>query len=216
MMRTVISITLPLAFAGVLAIGCDRDERPEYTEDLREKAREAAEPPVVQPGQPVSPGMEERAEEQTRAEATAELKAAEGKNIDGKVQFQETPQGVRVVADIRNAPPGKHGFHIHEKGDCSDIDNESMGGHFAPEGYKHALPGEADQRHLGDLGNVEIGQDGKGQLTITIKDANLKQNNRLSFAGKAVVVHSGEDMGKGKQPSGSSGTPIACGVIERE
>jgi Cu-Zn family superoxide dismutase len=108
------------------------------------------------------------------------------------------------------------GVHIHEKGDCSDIAGKSMGSHFAPEGDKHALPSEEaeDVRHLGDLGNLEVGQDGKGRLEATIAGATLKSGDRMSFLGKALVVHSGQDSGKARQPAGASGTPMGCGVIE--
>ncbi len=156
-----------------------------------------------------------KAEAATKERAEAELKAADGQKIEGEVEFFASDNGVRIVAELEDAPPGKHGLHVHEKGDCSDIEGKSMGSHFAPAGHQHALPGEAAERHLGDLGNVEINDKGDGRLEITLEKANLKANDPMSLLGKAVVVHSGEDLGKSKQPSGSSGTPIACGVIEK-
>ncbi len=211
-----------LPFAGalgvVLALGCDKDSErtAEPMEEARQEARETPGADTLSPT-PVNPPTTQaaKAEAATKERAEAELKAADGQKIEGEVEFFASDKGVRIVAELEDAPPGKHGLHVHEKGDCSDIEGKSMGSHFAPEGHQHALPGEAAERHLGDLGNVEINDKGDGRLEITLEKANLKANDPMSLLGKAVVVHSGEDLGKSKQPSGSSGAPIACGVIEK-
>jgi len=39
----------------------------------------------------------------------------------------------KIVADITGLTPGKHGFHIHDFGDCSSSDGSSAGGHFKPD-----------------------------------------------------------------------------------
>lgn len=150
------------------------------------------------------------------SEAEADLEAVEGSEIDGDIEFKQVASGVDVVVSIDRARAGKHGIHIHEKGDCSDIAAKSMGGHFNPENYAHALPAEELQRHLGDLGNIEINADGKGEITLTIIGATLKAGDPNSLLGRAFVVHDGEDLGKAKQPAGDSGSPIACGVIEKD
>ena len=72
----------------------------------------------------------------------------------------------KVEVWIENATPGTHGLHIHEKGDCSAPDATSAGGHFNAAGNPHAGPTDA-AHHNGDLGNIEIGADGKGHLEIT-------------------------------------------------
>ena len=45
-----------------------------------------------------------------------------GVRVTGTVTFTKVGDEVQVVADIQNLKPGKHGFHIHEKGDCSAPD----------------------------------------------------------------------------------------------
>src|SRR4051794_17954224 len=55
-----------------------------------------------------------------------------GGEASGIVTFTQTPQGVRVDAEVRGLTPGPHGFHIHEFGDCSSPDAMSTGGHFNP------------------------------------------------------------------------------------
>jgi Cu-Zn family superoxide dismutase len=77
-------------------------------------------------------------EKQLKAEA--ELKAAEGQDNEGDIEFHSTDTGVHIVATVEDASPGKHGIHIHETVDCSDIQGKSMGDHFAPEKHEHALP----------------------------------------------------------------------------
>lgn len=149
-------------------------------------------------------------------EAEADLEPAKGQKLDGDIELKETADGVHIIAEIEDASPGMHGFHIHEKGDCSDIAGKSMGGHFNPGGKAHMLPHEGDERHLGDLGNIEVGTDGKGKVTFTLPGATLKEGDAHSLLGKSFVVHEGKDVGQGKQPAGDSGPPIACGVIEKD
>jgi Cu-Zn family superoxide dismutase len=144
--------------------------------------------------------------------ASAHLKAGPNEKIEGEVAFEKFEGGVRVTVKVEDAKPGLHGVHVHEKGDCSDIPGKSMGEHFAPTHKKHGLPG-APERHFGDLGNLQVAQDGTGVLDITIPDATLSKDDRLSLLGKALVIHRGEDKGTGK--SGDAGDPIACAVIAK-
>ncbi|MBK7417549.1 MAG: superoxide dismutase family protein [Dechloromonas sp.] len=46
--------------------------------------------------------------------------------------------------------PGPHGFHIHEKGDCSAPDGTNAGGHYNRLGKPHGNPEHADH-HAGDM-----------------------------------------------------------------
>lgn len=147
-------------------------------------------------------------------EAKAEFEKTERSEITGEVQFTDRGQGVEIVARIQGAEPGKHGFHIHENGDCSDLAGKSMGGHFNPGQLPHALPTEDGPRHLGDLGNIEIGPNGRGTLKAAVKDASLRPTQNSTLILRSVVVHSGKDQGSTKQPSGDAGTPVACAVIQ--
>lgn len=170
-----------------------------------------------QPDSPSSPrageGEAPSDAEETRAEA--QLTAAPGAQIGGKATFIEEPGGVRVVLEVENAPPGKKGVHVHERGDCSDLEGKSMGPHFAPKLEQHALPAEGAEHHLGDLGNIVVSDDGTGRLEIKAVDATLGPDSGTSFLGRAIVVHFGEDAGKTAQPAGDSGEPMACGVIQK-
>src|SRR6266487_843159 len=57
------------------------------------------------------------AQDVTKATATLEPKS--GSQVAGTVTFTKTGDEVRVVADVQNLKPGKHGIHIHEKVDLS-------------------------------------------------------------------------------------------------
>ena len=195
----------------LLPLACDRRE-PQDRESPYIPPKEEVKAP--EPSEPLTrPAAGQRVVSEAKV---ATLKAAEGVEIDGEAKLEDTGQGVRIVVELEDAPPGPHAVHIHEKGDCSNVRGKSMGGHFAPEGDEHGLPSEAQKRHLGDLGNVTVDEDGNARLEITVERANLVPNDPLSFLGKALVVHSGQDLGKSHQPAGGAGDPIACGVIERE
>ena len=146
-------------------------------------------------------------------EAKAKFKVAPGYKLSGDAKLEEEGNGVKVVVDLDDAPPGKKGIHVHMKPDCSDIPGKSMGEHFAPGGHAHGLPPNPT-RHLGDLGNLDVAKNGKAHFEFKVPNANLKANDPMSFLNRALVIHEGED--KGAQPSGNAGKPIACAVIEKD
>jgi len=145
------------------------------------------------------------------SQAVAELQTAPGGQVNGTVTFTQSGSRVTVVADVRGLPPNTtHGFHIHEKGDCSAPDFTSAGGHFNPGGHPHAGPGEA-ARHAGDLGNLEAGANGRAYKRIVVDNITLG-NGSNSVIGHSVIVHEKMDDLK-TQPTGNAGGRIACGVI---
>jgi len=148
------------------------------------------------------------AQEPETIKATAKLESKSGSNVTGTVTFIQRRDLTEVLVDIENLKPGKHGFHIHEKGDCSAPDASSAGGHFNPTHQHHGGPSTAE-RHSGDLGNIEAPASGKVHWESEFK-MNLKGPD--SIIGKSVVVHEKEDDFK-TDPAGNSGARIACGVI---
>jgi Cu-Zn family superoxide dismutase len=113
--------------------------------------------------------------------------------------------------DIQKAPPGTHGLHLHEKGDCSAADATSAGGHFNPTSMPHAGPMDA-QHHAGDLGNIEIKADGTGHLEIFSEMLTVSAGPN-SVVGRSVVFHEKADDLK-TQPTGNAGGRLGCGVIQ--
>ncbi|MCI0336938.1 MAG: superoxide dismutase family protein [Acidobacteria bacterium] len=141
--------------------------------------------------------------------AIAVLHPTEGNKVHGVVRFTQEGDKVKVVADIEGLAPGKHGFHIHEWGDCSSKDGAAAGGHFNPSGMPHGAPADA-KRHVGDLGNIDATQDGKVHVEST--DSALKLDGSSSIIGRGVIVHANPDDLK-TQPTGNAGGRQACGVI---
>src|ERR1700680_1646041 len=141
--------------------------------------------------------------------AIAVLHPASGSQVMGVVTFTKANDAVQVVADVTGLTPGKHGFHIHEFGDCSATDATSAGGHFNPTHKPHGAP-DAAERHAGDLGNIEADASGKAHLEW--KDKVMKLTGEDSIVGHAVIVHEKADDLK-TQPTGNAGGRVACGVI---
>ena len=146
--------------------------------------------------------------------ATAELQAAEGSEISGTVTFSQLRGGsVTVQAEVEGVEgAGLHGIHIHEEGDCSAADFTSAGGHFNPTDAPHACP-PTTPRHAGDMGNLEIGEDGTGSMEASLANITLEQGAESYIVGKAVILHAGEDDCE-TQPTGDAGARLACGVIQ--
>lgn len=144
--------------------------------------------------------------------ATATLAPISGSTASGTVTFTEIDLGaVRVDVALTGVPPGVHGFHIHEKGDCGDNGN-AAGGHYNPMGAPHAGPDAAAQ-HAGDLGNVTANAAGEVRTsfvtrTITVSDG------PVTAVGHAVILHANPDD-LTTQPTGNAGGRIACGVVQR-
>ncbi len=137
---------------------------------------------------------------------------SQNKPVNGSVTFKQ--QGDQVLATILIQGLKKnstHGIHIHEKGVCQGPDYKSAGGHFDPENRKHGDPG-SKKHHLGDLGNITA--DSKGNATKDILIEKWEEGVDLgALVDRSVILHSGKDDLK-SQPSGNSGSRIACGVIK--
>lgn len=119
--------------------------------------------------------------------------------------------------DESTLEPGLHGVHIHEVGACDasgDTPYASAGGHFNPTDDSHGGP-EDEESHAGDLGNIDVAEDGSFSFEITTDKVTLipSQENTLDDDdGSALIIHADEDDLE-TDPSGESGDRVACGVI---
>lgn len=140
-----------------------------------------------------------------------------GSKPSGLVTFTEVADGVRVDARISGLSPGKHGFHVHQFGDCSNADANAAvasaaGDHFNPAQKPHGAP-ESIERHSGDMGNIEADAAGTAKLVYIDHTLSLADGEK-SIIGRSVIIHAKADDLK-SQPSGDAGGRIACGVIGR-
>ena len=144
------------------------------------------------------------------AKATVKLAATANNTPRGEVTFTTEAGGVHVVGSFSGLVYGEHGFHIHEKGDCSAPDGSSAGGHFNPSTHPHAAR-DAATRHVGDLGNLKA--DPYGLARVDFVDTQISLSGADSIIGKAVIIHEKADDFT-TQPTGNAGARQACGVIE--
>jgi Cu-Zn family superoxide dismutase len=142
--------------------------------------------------------------------AMAQLKPTQGSTAAGTVWF--TQQGLRVNVRVQVsglAPNQEHGFHVHEKGDCSSPDGMSTGGHFNPGGQPHGP--QSAPHHGGDMPSLKADAAGNAQASFQIEGVSVATGID-GLLGRGVIVHAKPDDYT-TQPTGNSGARIACGVI---
>lgn len=161
------------------------------------------------PSEATRQGADSPNENKLRAIATIEPKS--GSNLQGEAFFVLEGDEVNFGIHIANASPGAHAVHLHELGDCSAPDASSAGDHWNPTNEAHGKWGD-NPFHLGDIGNIEVGEDGDGTLTLTT-DLWTMNGSGHSVLNKAVVVHATADDFS-TQPDGAAGERVGCGVVK--
>ena len=152
--------------------------------------------------------------------ASAEIK---GKGITGTAQLTERAQGtgvqVEITIEVSGLTPGKHGVHLHAVGKC-EPDFTAAGGHFDPGPNSNTDPDANHPFHMGDIPNLMVDANGKGQMKVTTTRVTLSDGPLSVFDadGTAIIVHGNEDQGiTGAPKSGVSGGPrVACGVLMKK
>lgn len=146
------------------------------------------------------------------AQATASIIGSKSHpGIAGTVHFYQTNIGVIVCAEISGLPHPNDpchepifGFHIHEGSDCSGNMDDPFAdamSHYNPIGCAHPY-------HAGDLPPL-FGNNGFALLLFLTDRFSVDE-----IIGRTVIIHDHPDDFT-TQPSGNSGTKIACGVIRR-
>ncbi len=144
--------------------------------------------------------------------AEARIEPTTGNTVNGQVKFVQKKGRVHITAKINGLTPGKHGFHIHQIGDCGN-NGLAAGGHFNPNVAPHGSPdGDAEHRHAGDLGNLEADKHGKAHYNSF--DDILELDGPNSILNRSVIIHANADD-LATQPTGNAGGRIGCGVIEQ-
>ncbi|WMJ71206.1 superoxide dismutase family protein [Stenotrophomonas sp. 24(2023)] len=199
-------------FAAIAAIGlsaCSQPSAPAQTEA-----------PAAAPAESNAPAAETApaaapATATATATATAELAPTQGSDAKGTVTFSVVDGKVHVTGQVSGLKPGsEHGFHIHEKGDCSAPDGMSAGGHFNPGHQDHGSV-TADPHHGGDMPNIKA--DDKGVATIdgpVSSNVNIGKGDDFDIIGRGLIVHADPDDYT-SQPTGNAGARLACAVIQK-
>ena len=131
--------------------------------------------------------------------------------INGVITFKETKEGVLVTAKINGLPQSDtsclgrfFGFHIHEGTSCTgNVTDE-----FANAKTHLNLSNCPHPFHIGDLPPL-IENNGYAYMSVLINKFKIQD-----IIGKVVIIHDMPDDFN-SQPSGNSGTKIACGKIEK-
>lgn len=137
----------------------------------------------------------------------------------GTVVFIDTDEGLNVRYDLSGLEPGEHGFHVHEKGNCSSQEqNDKMvhaaaaGGHYDPNNTGKHLGPDGDG-HRGDLPKLIVDSEGTAVGNFTFgKEKGLKAEE---YKGRSLMVHEGGDNYSDTPTAlGGGGARVACGIIE--
>ena len=140
------------------------------------------------------------------------IEPASESGVTGTATFIQDDNQISLYVEIYNASPGLHGIHIHEFGDCSAPDATSAGGHWNPTDVAHGKWGEGEF-HLGDIGNIYVGDDGTGSIELTTDLWETGTGSDFDIIGRSVIIHADADDFT-SQPSGNAGARIGCGTIE--
>ncbi len=166
----------------------------------------AAATPATDPAAP--PAMD-------AAVATAELQPTQDSTVKGSIRFTVVDGRLHASGDISGLQPGsEHGFHIHERGDCSAPDGTSAGGHFNPASTEHGSV-EAAVHHGGDMPNVVADAQGNAHVDGPVSsNVNAGKGDDFDIIGRGLIVHADPDDYH-SQPTGNAGARLACAVISK-
>ncbi|MGA2410636.1 MAG: superoxide dismutase [Cu-Zn] SodC [Candidatus Binataceae bacterium] len=153
------------------------------------------------------------------ATATATVNSISAAGIGrplGTVTFTDSAEGLMMTPNLSGLPPGEHGFHIHEKGDCGLGMNEgklaagfAAGGHYDPAHTKKHLGPLSTEGHRGDLPVLVVDSRGDATEVVTAPHLTVRE-----IRGRSVMIHAGGDnYSDTPKPLGGGGARIACGVI---
>jgi len=138
-----------------------------------------------------------------------------GKEI-GTVTASDSKFGLLLTPVLSGLPPGLHGFHVHEKPDCSHVMKEgkavaalAAGGHYDP-GATGRHEGPYGNGHLGDLPALYADADGKATLPVLAPRLKV-----ADIMGRSLMIHAGGDnYADTPAPLGGGGARVACGVVK--
>lgn len=142
------------------------------------------------------------------------LAPTQGNRVAGSITLSPDNFGLRLVGTVTGlTPDSEHGFHFHQKGDCSAPDATSAGDHFNPDGHAHGAP-DADTRHAGDLANIKADDKGVARIDVHLDQLTLGDGGKYDVLGGALIVHANPDDHT-SQPAGNAGPRVACVAVAR-
>ena len=200
-------------FAAIAALGLTACNKPA---DTTPEATPAAEATAAQPTAEATPEAPPAMTSEAHANhtASADLAATQGNDVKGNVTFSIVDGKVHVKGQVSGLKPNsEHGFHIHEKGDCSAPNGDSAGGHFNPSKEDHGSVATTPH-HGGDIPNIKADAQGNAVVDADVStNVNIGEGNDSDIIGRGLIVHADPDDYK-TQPTGNAGARLACAVIK--
>ena len=147
------------------------------------------------------------------SEGGVPLRDGTGRNV-GMVALRQRGDRVEVSVRVNGLPPGTHAVHLHEIGRCQPPAFQSAGPDLNPGGTKRHGHRHPQGHHTGDLGNLTLGPDGKGEHTVAITNPRAAGGLAMLLGGlgRSLVIHANPDD-ELSQPDGKSGPRIACAEL---
>ncbi|MEQ6247701.1 superoxide dismutase family protein [Sulfitobacter sp. HNIBRBA3233] len=146
--------------------------------------------------------------------ATAEMRTLDG-TIVGTATLTPGTDGVVVHLSVEGLEPGAKGVHLHAVAECDPATEfKSAGGHIGDSDSTHGLL-HPEGPHAGDLPNLYVGADGKGEMQAFTARVALSEtpDGMLDSDGASLMIHaSGDDHFT--QPGGTTGARLACGAFQ--
>ncbi|MDQ5854164.1 MAG: superoxide dismutase family protein [Chloroflexota bacterium] len=137
----------------------------------------------------------------------------------GRAVLTQRGDAVQVAVAVHHLPPGFHGFHVHEVGQCTPPFT-SAGGHFNSTQQSHA-------HHAGDMPVLLVNANGTAQTSFPTD--RFRVNDLVDTNGSALIIHANPDNYANiprdrydpdpdalTLATGDAGDRIACGVIQRQ
>jgi Cu-Zn family superoxide dismutase len=145
-------------------------------------------------------------------QAVADLQPTRNSLVNGSINFVQRGDVVHVFGEVKGLKQSaEHGFHVHEKGDCSSGDGMSTGGHFNPAGVGHGQHGQG-MHHVGDLPPLVANAQGVARIDFETRRISLLTGQANDVVGRGLIVHRDADDYV-TQPTGNAGPRQACAVI---
>lgn len=200
-------------FAAMAALGLSACNKPADTTAPATPAADTAPVADTAPAADAPPAMMS-SDAHANTSAVAELAATQGNAVKGNVTFSLVDGKVHVNGQVSGLKPNsEHGFHIHEKGDCSAPDGASAGGHFNPSKEDHGNVATTPH-HGGDIPNLKADAQGNAVVDADVStNVNIGKGDDFDIIGRGLIVHADADDYK-TQPTGNAGARLACAVIK--
>ena len=167
-------------------------------------------------------------------EAVFVMHKIDGKGVGppvGRITLRDSPDGMVLQPDLRDLPPGEHGFHFHEKPDCrpSLEDGKPLaagrsGDHFDPDqtgkqqevrDSGHAMS-EAQMAHTLERGIEVLGDGPVDARCVPAHRRDQLIGARINHAGQAGIVRAVPGLAQRNAGSGQPVAHIGIGPARRQ